>query len=67
MVGIKQDILRRLESFPTSVNICGVKFIQRVVLVQTMGLVSDPRVCIDAFLGRLSPIDLTCDLAPREK
>ena len=44
MVAIKQGILRRFESFPMSVKICGAKFIQRVVLVQTPGLVSDPRV-----------------------
>lgn len=45
MNAIKQDILRRMDSFPCPVKICCVKFIQRVVLVQTPGLISDPRVC----------------------
>lgn len=45
MNAIKQDILRRMDSFPFPVKICCVKFIQRVVQVQTPGLISDPRVC----------------------
>lgn len=45
MNAIKQDILRRMDSFPCPVKICCVKFVQRVVQVQTPGLISDPRVC----------------------
>ena len=41
---IKEDILRRMDSFLCPVKICCVKFLQRVVLVQTPGLISDPRV-----------------------
>lgn len=41
---IKQDILRRMDSFPCPVKICCVKFVQRVVQVQTPGLIADPRV-----------------------
>ncbi|KAJ6109685.1 hypothetical protein N7486_001920 [Penicillium sp. IBT 16267x] len=40
---IKQDILRRMDSFPCPVKICCVKFLQRVVQVQTPGLIADPR------------------------
>ncbi|KKK24570.1 hypothetical protein P175DRAFT_0512974 [Aspergillus ochraceoroseus IBT 24754] len=43
MSAIKQDILRRWDSFPHPVKICCIKFVQRVVLVQTHGLISDPR------------------------
>ncbi|KAJ6120302.1 hypothetical protein N7523_004582, partial [Penicillium sp. IBT 18751x] len=40
---IKQDILRRMDSFLCPVKICCIKFLQRVVQVQTPGLISDPR------------------------
>ncbi|KAJ5744037.1 hypothetical protein N7533_008907 [Penicillium manginii] len=39
MTMIKEDILRKMDSF----LICCVKFLQRVVQVQTPGLISDPR------------------------
>lgn len=45
MNAIKQDILRRMDSFPCPVKVCCVKFLQRVVQVQTPGLIADPRVC----------------------
>ncbi|KAI9373168.1 hypothetical protein BJX61DRAFT_504045 [Aspergillus egyptiacus] len=40
---IKQDILRRWDSFSFAVKVCCIKFAQRVVLVQTHGLIADPR------------------------
>ncbi|KAL2814799.1 hypothetical protein BJX63DRAFT_420665 [Aspergillus granulosus] len=40
---IKQDILRRWDSFSYPVKLCCIKFAQRVVLVQTHGLIADPR------------------------
>ncbi|CAI7600053.1 unnamed protein product [Penicillium viridicatum] len=43
MSAIKQDILRRMDSFQCPVKLCCAKFIQRVVQVQTPGLISDPR------------------------
>ncbi|KAI9934442.1 hypothetical protein ASPWEDRAFT_43856 [Aspergillus wentii DTO 134E9] len=43
MTAIKQEILRRWDLFPFSVKICCIKFVQRVVQVQTHGLISDPR------------------------
>jgi symplekin len=46
MCEIKQDILRKMDSFPCPVKLCCAKFIQRVVQVQTLGLISDPRVCL---------------------
>lgn len=45
MSAIKQDILRKWDSFPFPVKICCIKFVQRVVQVQSHGLISDPRVC----------------------
>ena len=44
MNAIKQDILRKMDNYPCSVKICCVKFLQRVVQVQSPGLISDPRV-----------------------
>ncbi|KAJ5166590.1 Protein of unknown function DUF3453 [Penicillium canariense] len=43
MNAIKQDILRKMDSFPCPVKICCIKFLQRVVQVQTPGLIADPR------------------------
>ncbi|TKA82748.1 hypothetical protein B0A55_01110 [Friedmanniomyces simplex] len=43
MAGIKSYILRTMDSAPAGVRICGIKFIARVVQVQTPGLISDPR------------------------
>lgn len=55
MTAIKQDILRRLDSFQYSVRICCVKLVQRIVQVQTPGLVSDPRVCSANLLQAINP------------
>lgn len=43
MNAIKLEILRKMDSFHSSVKICCVKFLQRVVQVQTPGLIADPR------------------------
>ncbi|KAB8271328.1 hypothetical protein BDV30DRAFT_228257 [Aspergillus minisclerotigenes] len=43
MTAIKDDILRRWDTSPFSVKVCCIKFVQRVVQVQTHGL-TDPRV-----------------------
>ncbi|GAB7357064.1 hypothetical protein MBLNU459_g7881t1 [Dothideomycetes sp. NU459] len=43
MAAIKSAILRRMDSAPPGVRICCVKFVQRVVQVQTPGLIADPR------------------------
>ncbi|KAI7156738.1 hypothetical protein KC349_g6115 [Hortaea werneckii] len=43
MAAIKSAILRRMDSASEGVRICCVKFVARVVQVQTPGLISDPR------------------------
>lgn len=44
MATIKSNIFRRTDSSPSGVRICCIKFIQRVIQVQTHGVISDPRV-----------------------
>ncbi|KIX01623.1 uncharacterized protein Z518_09349 [Rhinocladiella mackenziei CBS 650.93] len=43
MSSIKLDILQRMDSAPVAVRICCIKFVQKVVQVETPGLISDPR------------------------
>ncbi|EXJ56822.1 hypothetical protein A1O7_07166 [Cladophialophora yegresii CBS 114405] len=43
MSRIKLNILQRMDSAPIAVRICCVKFVQKVVQVETPGLISDPR------------------------
>ncbi|KAJ5120557.1 uncharacterized protein N7515_009945 [Penicillium bovifimosum] len=43
ITAIKHDILKRMDSFPCPVKLCCAKFIQRVVQVQTPGVIADPR------------------------
>ncbi|KAE8141432.1 hypothetical protein BDV38DRAFT_296926 [Aspergillus pseudotamarii] len=47
MTAIKDDILRRWDTSPFSVKVCCIKFVQRVVQVQTHGL-TDPRTTNDS-------------------
>lgn len=44
MSAIKSSILKRMDSTPTSVRVCAIKFVQKVVQVQTPGVIADPRV-----------------------
>lgn len=44
MSSIKSSILARMDTAPSGVRICCIKFVQKVVLVQTPGLIADPRV-----------------------
>jgi len=44
MSAIKSSILKRMDKEPPGVRVCCIKFIQRVVQVQTPGQVADPRV-----------------------
>ncbi|EDP48864.1 mRNA cleavage and polyadenylation specificity factor complex subunit [Aspergillus fumigatus A1163] len=46
MMAVKQDILRKWDSSPYPVKVCCIKFVQRVVQVQTHGPIADPRVCV---------------------
>lgn len=43
MTAIKTVLLQRMDSAPTGVRICCVKFVQKVVHVQTAGQIADPR------------------------
>lgn len=58
MAAIKSNILRRMDSAPPGVKLCCAKFIQRVVQVQTPGVISDPR--------RPDLNELSLALVPRE-
>ncbi|MCJ1434683.1 hypothetical protein MMC27_004052 [Xylographa pallens] len=60
MASIKSNILKRWDSAATGVRICCIKFVQRVVQVQTPGIIADPRV--GAILPCLTPTldTLTC-------
>jgi len=44
MAAIKSNILRRWDTAPIGVRICCIRFVQRVVQVQTPGFIADPRV-----------------------
>lgn len=44
MQSIKLSILQRMDTFPIPIRICCVKFVQKVVQVETPGLIADPRV-----------------------
>ena len=60
MASIKSNILKRWDSAATGVRICCIKFVQRVVQIQTPGIIADPRV--GAILPCLAPMldMLTC-------
>lgn len=44
MIAIKSKILSLWDVAPIGVRICCIKFVQRVILVQSRGI-TDPRVC----------------------
>lgn len=44
MAAIKSNILKRWDTAATGIRICCIKFVQRVVQVQTPGVIADPRV-----------------------
>ena len=48
MAAIKSNILKRWDTAPVGVRMCCIKFVQKVVQVQTPAVV-DPRVC-DLFV-----------------
>lgn len=56
MSGIKSNILKRFDIASIGVRICCIRFAQRVVQVQTPGMINDPRVrptfCSQARLTR---------------
>lgn len=44
MTTIKINILQRIDSSALATRVCCIKFLQKVVQVQTPGVISDPRV-----------------------
>ncbi|KAE8150982.1 hypothetical protein BDV25DRAFT_171762 [Aspergillus avenaceus] len=60
MTAIKDEILRRWDSFPFPVKVCCIKFVQRVVQVQTHG-VTDPRVRSRKDPQATQPVDVDVD------
>lgn len=44
MAAIKLNILKRWDTASTGIRVCCIKFVQRVVQVQTPGVTADPRV-----------------------
>ena len=44
MAAIKSNILKRWDSAPIGVRVCCIKFVQKVVQMQTPGANADPRV-----------------------
>lgn len=46
MTTIKINILQRIDAAPIAVRVCCIKFLQKVVQVQTPGLITDPRVSL---------------------
>lgn len=45
MAAIKLNILKRWDTASVGVRTCCIKFVQKVVHVQTPGVIADPRVC----------------------
>ena len=45
MAAIKSSIFRKWDAASGGIRICCIKFVQRVVQVQTPGVIADPRVC----------------------
>ncbi|KAF2270468.1 hypothetical protein CC78DRAFT_133707 [Lojkania enalia] len=58
MLAIKSNVLRRMDAAPPGVRICCVKFVQQVILVQTPGMIADPR--------RPGQNDISLALVPRD-
>lgn len=45
IAAIKSNILKRWDTAAKGIQVCCIKFVQRVVQVQTPGMLADPRVC----------------------
>lgn len=77
MASIKSNILKRWDTAVTGVRICCIKFVQKVILVQTPGVIADPRVrgmstapsigySTDATLQRPDQNEVSIALVPRD-
>ena len=51
MSAIKTNILRRMDTSPAAVRVVCIKFVQKVVQVQTPGVIADPRVSCFQKIG----------------
>ncbi|KAL8860088.1 MAG: hypothetical protein Q9178_003352 [Gyalolechia marmorata] len=58
MAAIKSNVFRRWDSASSGIRVCCIKFVQRVVQVQTPGVVADPR--------RPEQNEVSLALVPRE-
>ena len=77
MASIKSNILKRWDTATTGVRICCIKFVQKVVQVQTPGVIADPRVrdtstaprlkhSTDATLQRPDQNEISIAVVPRD-
>lgn len=77
MAMIKSNILKRWDTAATGVRVCCTKFVQKVVQVQTPGVIADPRVrnittapskehSTDAILQRPDQNEVSIALVPRD-
>ena len=77
MASIKSNILKRWDTADTGVRICCIKFVQKVIQVQTPGVIADPRVrgtstapsiehSTDAALQRPDQNEVSMAIVPRE-
>ena len=77
MASIKSNILKRWDTAATGIRVCCIKFVQKVVQVQTPGVIADPRVrtisaapnkesSVDAILQRPDQNEVSIALVPRD-
>ena len=59
MAAIKSNILKRWDTAVTGIRVCCIKFVQRVVQVQTPGVIADPRVREVKYSGRCDDTNIT--------
>ncbi|RDA94151.1 hypothetical protein CP533_6587 [Ophiocordyceps camponoti-saundersi (nom. inval.)] len=64
MVSIKQRILRLWENSVPSVNICCIKFVQRVILAQSVSAPSESKACHARPLHYGGALDMSLDKVP---
>ncbi|KAL9039370.1 MAG: hypothetical protein Q9214_004906 [Letrouitia sp. 1 TL-2023] len=58
MVAIKMNILQRWDTAAAGIRVCCIKFVQRIVQVQTSGVIADPR--------RPDQNEISLSLVPRD-
>ncbi|KAF2674204.1 hypothetical protein BT63DRAFT_449199 [Microthyrium microscopicum] len=58
LLAIKSHILRNMDSYTPGIRICAIKFVQKVVQTQTLGIIADPR--------RTEQNEISLALVPRD-